>query len=134
MAMNGADVLLLVNTGTDAAPTWTAVGSQRNVTFTEERDMIDVSTKESPNRRVIPGRYSATVELESLYVPDDNALTLLRTAIRQGTKVQVMRQEASNNVEKAYGYISNREEEMPDQAECTVSVTVEIDDGWTPAA
>ena len=61
MGMNGTDILLYVNTGTPAVPAYTVVGSQRDVTFEESTDEIDVSSKDSRAKRVLPGRYSASV-------------------------------------------------------------------------
>ena len=58
MSMNGTDVLLLVNTGTPTVPVYEAVGSQRDVTFDEATEEIDVSSKDSRAKRVLPGRYS----------------------------------------------------------------------------
>lgn len=130
MAMNGSDVLLLVNTGTDAAPVWTAVGSQRNVEFPESVEPVDVSSKDSPNRRVIGGRYQASVTLESLYVPSDLAFIKLKTACRSRQLIKIRRQEAGTDIEEASALITELSPSFPDQAEATVSISLEIDGAW----
>jgi len=58
---NGSDVLLLVNTGTASVPVYEAVASQRDVDFSETTEEIDVSSKDSRAKRVLPGRYGSTI-------------------------------------------------------------------------
>ncbi len=66
MAENGSSVLLLVNTGTPSVPVYEAVGSQRDVSFEETTEEIDVSSKDGRAMRVLPGRYGSSLSLESL--------------------------------------------------------------------
>ena len=132
MAVNGADVLVLVNTGTEQAPVWTVVGSQRNATVDEATETIDISSKEQRARRIIPGRYSSTLNLDGLYVPDDTAYGLLQSAMRNGTLIQVMIQRENEQIESASGVVTSLNREYPDQGESTVSATIEIDGEWTP--
>lgn len=86
MAMNGTDILLLVNTGTPGSPVYEVVGSQRDVTFEETTDEIDVSSKDGRAKRVLPGRYSASISLDALYVPTGAAYQALKDAMRNGRK------------------------------------------------
>lgn len=128
--MNGSDVLLLVED--PAMPgTYIAVGSQRGVTFEESNDMIDVSSKDSRAQRVLPGRYSATVSLEHLYVPNDTAYTTIKNAARNGAPVTIVRQEAGTNLEKASAYVEKLSGEFPDQGEATISVDLTVDGEWS---
>ena len=129
--MNGADVLLLVNTGTEQTPTWTAVGSQTGVTFNEKTDEIDVSAKDSRNKRVIAGRYSATVALDALYVPSDTAFGALKTAMRSGTLIKIQRKEGGTPTETASALITGLSSEVPYQGAATVGIELAIDGGWT---
>ena len=78
--MNGTDVLVLVNTGTNESPVWTAVGSQRDCSFEETNEEIDMSSEDGRAKRVIAGRYASTLSLDALYVPDDTAYLDLKTA------------------------------------------------------
>ena len=132
MAVNGADVLVLVNTGTEQTPVWTVVGSQRNATVDEATEVIDISSKEKRARRILPGRYSSTLNLDGLYVPDDTAYGLLQSAMRNGTYIQVMIQKENEQVESASGVVTSLSREYPDQGESTVTITIEIDGEWTP--
>ena len=129
--MNGADVLLLVNLGTDGDPDWSVVGSQRDVTFDESTEEIDVSSKDSRARRVIPGRYGSTISLDALYVPDDSAYLALKDAMRDGEIIQVQRQESGAALEYADAVITGLSEGMPDQGEATVSADLTIDGMWS---
>lgn len=131
MAINGFDVLLLVNTGSDAAPTWTAVGSQRNVTFEETTASIDASSKDQREKRVLPGRYAATVSLDALYVPDDSAFLALQTANRAGELIKIRRERADTAEEEATALITSMTDEHPDQDASTISVDLEIDGAWS---
>lgn len=120
--MNGSDVLLLVE--------GTVVGYQRDVTFEEATEAIDVSSKESRARRVTAGRYSASVSLDALYVPDDVAYQSLKSAMRTGALVTVLRQEDGVALEHAEALVTALSEKAPDQDAATVSVELVIDGEW----
>lgn len=47
MAMDGAEVLILVNTGTESTPNWQAVAQQRGLTHAAEREILDGSHKQA---------------------------------------------------------------------------------------
>lgn len=120
--MNGADVLVLIEGN--------LVGSQRDVTFDEANESIDMSSKNSRARRVEYGRYSSTVSLDALYVPTDAAYMALKTANRAGTKVEVVRQQEGMILENATAVITALSEAAPDQDAVTVSVSFDIDGEW----
>ncbi len=129
--MNGADVLLLVNTGTDEAPVYEAVGSQRGATFEENTAEIDVSSKTGGRAmRVVAGRYDATVTLDGLYVPDDNAYQALKAAERAGTLIKIRRQEEDADLEEASALITQISEAAPDQDAATISISLRISGAW----
>jgi len=129
--MNGADVLLLANTGTTESPTYEVVGSQRNVSFAENTANRDSSNKDSRAQQVEPGRYSATVSLEHLYVPTDDAYQAIKDAMRDGTKLLIRRQEESAALEEATCVVNTVSEQAPDQETATVSVELTVDGFWT---
>jgi len=131
MGMNGTDILLYVNTGTPAVPAYTVVGSQRDVTFEESTDEIDVSSKDSRAKRVLPGRYSASVSLDALYVPTDTAYLALKDAMRDGDLILVERYESGGADETADALITSLSEAAPDQGEATISISLTIDGTWT---
>ena len=134
MAMNGTDVLLLVNTGTAAVPVYEAVGSQRDVTFDEATEEIDVSSKDSRAKRVLPGRYSSSLSLDALYVWTDDGYRALRDAMRDGELILVAREDDGATVETADALITSLSEAFPDQGEGTISISMTIDGFWTEIA
>lgn len=131
MATNGSDILLLVNTGTADVPAYEAVGSQRGVTFDEETETIDASSKDSRARRVDVGRYSASLSLDSLYVWSDDGYQALRDAMRDGNKILVARQDDGVTMETASAVVASMSEDFPDQEEATISIDLEVDGFWT---
>lgn len=130
MAMNGTDILLLVNTGTPGSPVYEVVGSQRDAAFEETTDEIDVSSKDGRAKRVLPGRYSATISLDALYVPSNAAYQALQDAMRNGTLIKVLREEAGVSLEEANALVTSLSEAGPDQGEATVSTALTIDGEW----
>lgn len=89
MAKKGIDLMLYANTGDSEAPEWTVVGGQRNATFHEERDTIEVSDKSTDSKSYEYNKYSWTISADGLYVPDDTAYGELTSAIRNGNKLLV---------------------------------------------
>ena len=134
MAMNGADILVLANTGTPLVPVYEVVGSQRDVTFEETDAGIDVSSKDSRATRVLPGRYGATISLDALYVPTDSAYQALKTAIRDGEMIKVLRQESGVSLEEATARLDSVGEAAPDQDGATISVAFTVDGVWSEVA
>lgn len=120
---NGSDILITIG--------GMVVGSQRDATIDESSDVVDISSKESRARRILPGRYSSTLSLDALYVPDSVSYTAIKTAMREGTLVNVAVMDNNINIKSASGYVTSLSEEYPDQGEATVSITIEIDGEWT---
>ena len=133
MAMNGTDVLLLVNTGTEALPVYEAVGSQRDVTFEEATAAIDVSSKDGRAARVLPGRYSSSLSLDALYVPTNDDYDALKDAMRDGEMILVAKEVDGTTTETATALITTMSEAFPDQGEATISISMTIDGEWTEA-
>lgn len=131
MAINGTDVLLLANTGTELVPAYEAVGCQRDVTFEETNEEIDVSCKDQREKRVLAGRYSASISLDGVYVPTCDAYLALRAAMRNGDLILVARQEEGTTLETANALITSLSGSFPDQGEGTISVSLTIDGAWT---
>jgi len=131
MAVNGTDVLLLVNTGTTETPTYEVVGSQRDATLEEASDTIDFSSKDSRAQRVGYGRYSGTISLDALYVPTDAAYQKLKAANRAGDLILVAKEEAGVVTETVTAKIDTMSESFPDQGEATISISLTIDGFWT---
>jgi TP901-1 family phage major tail protein len=128
--INGTDILLLVNTGPTLTPTYEVVGSQRDATFEETNDEIDVSSKEQREKRVIAGRYSCAVSFDAMYVPSDTAYQALKAAMRNGTAIMILRQQSGAALEEASAIVTGLSEAAPDQDASTVSVRLTVDDQW----
>lgn len=131
MAMNGTDVVLLVNTGTELLPVYEVVGSQRDVTFELTTAEIDVSSKDSRTTRVIGGRDKQTLSLEGLYVPTNDAYLALEAAREDGELILVAKQVDGVTVATAHALITSLSQNFPDQDAATVSISMTIDDTWT---
>lgn len=129
----GSDVLVMINTGTVAIPVWTAIGAQRGLDVTEGNEAVDCSSKDSGNRRVLPGRYSSSVNFDALYLYDDTGFVKLLAAVRAREKVQLMQRRSSTNIEYAYAVCTSVQRSYPDQDDRTVSASFEVDGAWTPA-
>jgi hypothetical protein len=122
MAMNGTDVLLLIDTN--------LVASQRDLGREETTEEIDVSSKDQREKRVLPGRYGSTLSLGALYVPTDAAYIALQNAMRNGIPVTVVLMEAGVVAESAQALITALSESYPDQAEAVISAALTIDGAW----
>lgn len=130
MAVNGSAVMVFVNTGTVAVPVWTKLGCQRDATIDEKSDTIDVSCKDSRAQQVLAGRYSSSVSLDTLYIPDDAAYLALQAANRAGTLVGLQRQEQGVAIANALAKVDSLSESFPDQGEAVVSCSFTVDNFW----
>lgn len=128
--MNGTLVLLLVNTGSEGSPIYTAAGSQRGLKRDESTAAIDISSKDSRAARALPGRYSSSLSLDGLYVPDDASFQALKAAMRDGTLIKVRVSEDGVEIEEADAVITKMSESFPDQDAATISVDLTIDGEW----
>jgi len=128
--INGADVLLRVNTGTYDTPAWTTVGSQTNVTFDQTTDPVDISSKNSRSRKLLGGRYSASVTLDALFVPSAADFAALQACMRDGSLMKIRRRYSGTDTEQADGIVASLSEAYPDQEGATVSCTLEISGDW----
>lgn len=131
MAMNGTDLLILANVGTPESPSYAVVGCQRDATIDEASATIDVSCKTQREQKVLAGRYSSTISLDALYVPDDAAYLALRSANRDGELILVAREESDVVTETATAKIDSISESFPDQGEATISISMTLDGAWT---
>jgi TP901-1 family phage major tail protein len=131
MSMNGTDILILVNVGTPTVPIYQAAGSQRDGSVEETTAVVDVSSKDRRNQRVLPGRYASTISLDSLYIPDDGTYHALQDAMRNGDMILVAKEVQGTVFETANAVITSMSESYPDQDAATISFAFTIDDGWT---
>jgi TP901-1 family phage major tail protein len=134
--MRGVDILLYVNTGTDAAPVWTAVGGQRNATLSEESDTIDITSKDSGGVAEYDyGLYSWSISADGVYIPDETAYEYLKNAMRNKQKVKVRIKEnggTGTNAEEGLAVITSRELEAPYDGEVTYKLELQGTGALTP--
>lgn len=129
--MNGTEVLLLVNTGTELAPVYTVVGSQRGLSVDETSETIDVSSKNTGRPTLVePGRYASTMSLDALYVPNNAAYLALKNANRDGTHILVRKSEEGVEVEEADAVVTGISGDFPDQDAAVISVDLTINGEW----
>lgn len=121
----GVDVLIFVNTGTEAAPVWTPVGGQRNATLSESAEPIELSHKLSQAREFEPGIPTWTISCDGVIVVDDAALQALRRAVRQRQKVLVRVQEGGTYTAEGRAVVQGLDMETPWQEEATYSVELQ---------
>ena len=77
--MNGNSVLVEI----DGA----VVGSQTGVTFNENMETIDVTTKQSLGVTALKhSKYSATCSMNAMFIDDDTAFASVRTKLRSGDR------------------------------------------------
>src|SRR3972149_977996 len=115
MAINGSDILILVNVGTPTVPVLVGVQSQRDGSVEETTAVIDVSSKDSRAQRVLPGRYASTISLDALFVPEDGAFHALQDAMRNGDLILVAKEVQGIVFETADAVITSMSGSYPDQ-------------------
>lgn len=134
MAKN-VDILIAVNTGTVALPTWTVVAGQRSAKFEEKSDTIDLTTKDSGGAKEFDyGLYEWTVSCDGLYIKNETAMGALKTAMRTKAQVQVQMKEDGTATEVGYAIVKTRSLESPYDGESKYSVDFQGTGKLTPAS
>jgi len=128
--VNGSDVLVQLEQPADSG-TYVTLASQRGATFAESTAIVDMSSKESRNQRVNPGRYSSTISLEALFVPTSSGYTMMKNAMRNGTYIRLKRYQQGSGIEVARAVITSMSQSAPDQEASVISAEFTIDNGWT---
>lgn len=131
MALEGGRVLLLVQTGTD---TFSVAGEQTDLTTESTTNLIDASVKNDKHQHWLPGKKGDTLELSSLYAPDDFGFARLWNARNSGTEIVVRRTVTLNNgtilVFESSGFVSNISTASPDGDLATATVTMNLNRDW----
>jgi len=132
-ATNGADILLYANTGTDASPSYTALGSQKGVNITESLAIEDASHKQTANQATeyIPFRYSSTASVNGFFVRSEVALVAMKSAIRNRQTIKIRASVLGTQVEEADVWISNFSHDSDDQSISTYSFDMTVNGSWT---
>lgn len=124
--VKGVDILLMVNTGTDAMPVWTAVGGQRGATLSESNETIDVTTKDSGGYAEYEYGYTTwTISADGVYIESEDGYQALVQAMRQKQKIKVRWREGGTDVYEGLALITSRELEAPYDGEATYSIELQ---------
>ena len=128
--INGADVLILVDVGV-SSPSFVIAAGQRDVTFDESNNLIDISSKDTGRiEEVLMGRLTQTVSLDMLFINGDAGYLALKDASRNGTAITIRRRFQGADVEDATAFIETRSETFPDQDAGLVSLAFRLSGAW----
>lgn len=128
--INGADVLVIVDVGT-STPNFVIAAGQRDVTFDESNNLIDVSSKDTGRiEEVLVGRLTQTVTLDMLFINGDAGLIALKDASRNGTSISIRRRFQGTDIEQVTAFVETRSETFPDQDAGLVSLTFRLSGSW----
>ena len=128
--INGADVLLLVDVGV-STPSFVIAAGQRDVTFDESNNLIDISSKDTGRiEEVLMGRLTQTVTLDMLFINGDAGYLALKDASRNGTAITIRRRFQGADIEDATAFVETRSETFPDQDAGLVSLAFRLSGAW----
>lgn len=130
--VNGVDVIVQVQQPPGSG-SFVTIGSQRGVTFGEQTNPIDISSKERREGVYLPGRYTSTLSLEHLYIPNSSGYDMLKTAMRDGEYVRLRRKELGSNLEEANAVCTGLNGSFPDQDAAVISADFQVSGAWEDA-
>jgi TP901-1 family phage major tail protein len=121
--MRGVDILIQLESKTTPG-TYVDIAGQRNATFSEEAETIDMTSKMSGGYTENDyGLGSWSISCDGVYVLGNAELTALRDAQREKEMVKVRWKEAgATQIEEGMAVVTSREIEGPYDAEATYSV------------
>lgn len=86
----GVEVLLKVNTGTEAVPTWTVVGGQRDLSIKYRTQKVDVGSKDLFGWEAeLANKIGYTIDFGGLYVPSDACWQRIKSAWKKRELLQI---------------------------------------------
>ncbi len=128
--INGADVLVIVDIGA-STPNFVIAAGQRDVTFDESNNLIDISSKDTGRiEEVLVGRLTQTVTLDMLFINGDAGYVALKDASRNGTSIAIRRRFQGTDIEQVTAFVETRSETFPDQDAGLVSLTFRLSGSW----
>lgn len=121
-AVSGVSFIVQVNTGTDAAPVWTAVGGQREATLNMSTDEIDTTSKDSQGwHEGLPSLRNWSLDFDALLIQGDAGLEALENAFMNQTQVQVRLATPSGATYTGKATLTDFSYEAPYDGEATAS-------------
>jgi len=122
----GVDFLLMVNTGTDEAPTYTKVGGQRGGTINFETDTIDLTSKDNAGWSFEDyGIASWNIEGDGIYSEDDTTHDAIIDAFMEKKTIKVRYKYPSGRAYEGDCIITEFPVEAPYDDVATYSVTLQ---------
>lgn len=87
--IKGAAIYVFINTGSEASPSWTKVGAQREATFDRGSAVIDTTDKDSGgDEEHLPDTRNWGISFGAFLIEDDAGWLELETAYGAGTQKQ----------------------------------------------
>lgn len=131
---SGTGVLLKVNITDSAGTDWATVGGQRGLAVDSSGNVIDLSHKGTGRvKSVIVGRLTKTITLDGLVAVIDNAQTELEDAHENGTEVQLAEYKDGVILKTTTAVVTDVKKNYPDEAESTLTVSLQQIAVWTSA-
>ncbi len=128
--INGADVLIIVDVGV-SSPSFVVAAGQRDVTFDESNNIIDISSKDTGRiEEVLVGRLTQNVTLDMLFINGDAGYNALKDASRNGTEIAIRRRFQGVDIEEVTAFVETRSESFPDQDAGVVSLSFRLSGSW----
>lgn len=128
--VNGADILVIIDVGV-SAPSFVVAAGQRDVTFDESNNLIDISSKDTGRiEEVLMGRLTQTVTLDMLFINGDAGYLALKDAARNGTSIDIRRRFQGADIEQVTAFVETRSETFPDQDAGLVSLSFRLSGSW----
>ena len=130
MAQSGTLVLIRIEDPNNPG-TYRTIGGQRGVDLSKTADLIDASTKDSASTVFLTGRLNSTLSLDSVFLPNDLAISDLKTHYTAKTQLKVRKQDSGTEIEEANAFVTEISESHPDNDVATYSIEIQIVGGWS---
>lgn len=120
----GLDIIVSLNTGTHATPTWVALGGQRGATLNRSGEVIEITDKDSDGWKENLGGFKEwSIDCDGFYVTTDTAFTALETAFENGTQVEIKMAKTAGITYTGYAIITDFPVEVPYDDAMTYSIS-----------
>lgn len=133
-AIDGAQVLVMVDMGEGDVSDWQAVAEQTSLSQENTRNLIEATSKDSDHTKWIYGKKDGTLSLEKLYTPNDSAFMAIEEAMKNGEVVVLRRTENGEDIEEATALVESISKEYPDNDASTATAEFQLDEEWAPVS
>ena len=131
----GKNLLVAVNTGTYAAPTWTTIGGQRTLDLGRSADEIETSDKTSAGwKSFLAGLKEWSLECELMIETSDAGRQAVESAFANDTRLDVAIQLNASNIYRGYANVTEFSLAAPHDDAWSGSLTLKGDGALTPVA